>query len=113
MDVEVEVPAVDVVLADQLGRVGLIDRRLQPLALADELAAHVDVSGVRPHGEGREQAALDQMVRIVPHDLAVLAGAGLRFVAVDDEVGRAGIVLRHERPLEAGREAGAAATAQA
>ena len=29
VDVEVEVPAVDVVLADQLGLVGLVDRRLQ------------------------------------------------------------------------------------
>ena len=77
VDDDVEVPAVDVVLADQLGLVGLIDRRLQALALADELAAHVDEAGVRPHGEGGEQRALDQQVRIVAHDLAVLARAGL------------------------------------
>ena len=77
VDEEVEVPAVDVVLADQLGRVGLVDRRLQALALADELAAHVGVAGVRPHRERGQQRALDQQMRIVPHDLAVLAGAGL------------------------------------
>ena len=46
VDVEIEVPAVDVVLADQLGLVGLIDRGLQTLALADEFAAHIDVAGV-------------------------------------------------------------------
>ena len=109
VDDEVEVPAVDVVLADQLGRVGLVDGRLQALALADELAAHVDVAGVRAHGEGGEQRALDQQVRIVPHDLAVLAGAGLALVGIDDEVGGPRIALGHERPLEAGREAGAAA----
>ena len=113
VDDEVEVPAVDVVLADQLGRVGLGDGRLEPLALADELAAHVDVAGVRAHGEGGEQRALDQQVRIVPHDLAVLAGAGLGLVRVDHEIAGPGIALGHERPLEAGREAGAAAAAQA
>ena len=50
----------------------------------------------------------------MPHDLAVLAGAGLRLVGVDDEVVRPPVrLLRHEGPFEAGREAGAAAAAQA
>ena len=112
--VEIERKAVHVVLADQLRLIGLIDRGLQPLALADELAAHVDVAGVRAHREARDQAALDQQMRIVPHDLAVLAGAGLGLVGVDDEVVRPAVVLlRHERPLQPGREAGAAAAAQA
>src|SRR5262249_45306386 len=42
-DVEIERPAVDVVLADQLRLIGLIDRGLQMFALADEFAAHIDV----------------------------------------------------------------------
>ena len=46
VDDEVEIPAVDVVLADEAGVVGLVDRRLQRLALADVLAADVDVGGV-------------------------------------------------------------------
>ena len=113
-DDDVEIPAVDVVLADQPGLVGLVDRRLQRLALADVLAAHVDEGGVRAHREGGDQAALDEKMRIVPHDLPVLAGAGLRLVGVDDEIVRPPIrLLRHERPFEAGREAGAAAAAQA
>ena len=50
----------------------------------------------------------------MPHDLAVLAGAGLGLVGIDDEVVRPPVrLLRHERPFEAGREAGAAAAAQA
>ena len=113
VDDEVEIPAVDVVLADQPGRIGLGDRRLQPLALADELAAHVGVAGVRPHREGGEQRALDQQMRVVAHDLPVLAGAGLGLVGIDDEVVGPGIALGHERPLEARRKAGAAAAAQA
>ena len=49
----------------------------------------------------------------MPHDLAVLAGAGLRLVGIDDEIVRAvADLLRHERPFEAGREARPAAAAQ-
>ena len=114
-DVEIERPAVDVVLADQLRFIGLIDRGLQVLALPNELAAHIDVAGVRAHREAREQATLDQKMRIVPHDLAVLAGAGLGFVGIDHEIARpaVGRLLRHERPLQAGRETRPAASAQA
>src|SRR6185437_7834633 len=45
-DIEVERPAIDVVLADQLGLIGLIDRSLQVLALPNELAADIDVAGM-------------------------------------------------------------------
>src|SRR5262249_23756577 len=100
--------------ADQAGFIGFIDGHLQALALADELAADVDVGRVRPHGEAGDQTALDQEMRVVPHDLAVLAGAGLRLVGIDHEVVRPAVrLLGHEPPLEPGREPGAAATAQA
>ena len=110
---KIEVPAVDIVLADQLGLVGLRYGRLQTLALAHELAAHVGITAVRPHRERRQQGALDQQVRIVAHDLAILAGAGLRLVGIDHEVAGTGIVLGHEGPLEAGRKSRPAAAAQA
>jgi hypothetical protein len=114
-NVKVERPAVDAVLADQLGLIGLSDRRLQMLALPDEFAAHIDVAGVCPHRETRDQATLDQEMRIVPHDLAVLAGAGLGLVGIDHEIARpsVGRFLRHERPFQAGRETRPAAPAQA
>ena len=66
----------------------------------------------RAHADAGEQAALDQLVRIVAEDVAVLAGAGLAFVGVDDEIARPVACLRHERPFETGRETGAAAAAQ-
>src|SRR5262249_4892034 len=84
VDDDLEVPAVDVVLADELGVVGLLDGGLEALALADELAADIDVGDVCIHGAAGEEAALDEMVRIVPQDVAVLAGAGLGFVGVDE-----------------------------
>ena len=57
--------------------------------------------------------ALDQRVRVVRHQRQVLAGARLALVGVDHEVVRLAVVLRDEAPLHAGREAGAAAAAQA
>ena len=53
-------------------------------------------------------------MRVVPHDLAVLAGARLELVGIDDEIARPPVsgLLGHERPLEPGREARAAAAAQ-
>jgi hypothetical protein len=110
---DVEVVAVEVVLADEVSLIGLRHGRLQPLALADEFAADVDVAGVNAHGEAGNEAALHQQMRIVPHDLAILARAGLRLVGVDDEVVRPPLhrLLGHKRPFESGREAGAAAAA--
>src|SRR4029077_15658306 len=110
---DVEVVAVEVVLADEVSLIGLRHGRLQPLALADEFAADVDVTGVNAHGEGGHEAALQPAIRIVPHDLAILARAGLRLVGVDDEVVRPPLhrLLGHERPFESGREPGAAAAA--
>ena len=48
---------------------------------------------MRAHGEAGDQAALDQVMRIVAQDLAVLAGAGLGFVGIDDEIVRAAVAL--------------------
>jgi len=77
VDDDLEVPAVLVVLANEAGFPRLIDRGLQMLALADEFAAHVDEARVRPHGEAGKQAALDQRVRVVAKNVAVLAGTRL------------------------------------
>src|SRR5262249_58078229 len=61
-----------------------------------------------------DRAALEEEVGIVPHDPAVLAGAGLGFVGIDDEIARppVGRLFRHERPLQAGRNPRPAAAAQ-
>ncbi len=74
----------------------------------DVVVAHRDA-----HREGRDDHALDDDVRVELQDVAVLAGARLAFVGIADEVllprERAG----HEAPLQARREARAAAAAQA
>ena len=115
MDIEIERPAVNIVLADEPRVVGFRDCGLEMFALQDEFAAHIDIGRVRAHGERSEQRALDQRVRVVAHDLPVLAGPRLGFVGVDDEVMRAFGVdgLGHERPFEPGRKARASTSAQA
>src|SRR5215831_19237269 len=113
VDDDVERKAVDVVLADEIGGIGLVHRRLQAFSFADEFAADIDEAGMRAHGEAGDQAALDQEMWVVAHDLAVLAGAGLGFIGVDHEIMRPTVgLLGHERPFESGRKAGAAAPTQ-
>ena len=89
------------------------ERRLHALERLGELAADVDVaSSPRRWRRRRDGAPFDQSVRGPPHDLAVLERAGLRFVGVAAEVVRLAVADLHERPLQAGREAGPAAPAQ-
>ena len=109
---EIKIPAVDVVLADELRIIRFVDGALQRLALADVFAAHVNIARVHPHREGREQRSFDEQMRIVAQNFAILAGTGLRLVGIDDEIARPRIGLRHERPLETRRKPGAAAAAQ-
>ena len=99
--------------AEQLRLVHLLERRLDHLELVQVLAADVDEDLVAADRVRRDQAALDQPVRDGEHDLAVLEGARLRLVRVDDEVGRLAGALREEARLAAGREEGAAAAAEA
>src|ERR1700694_682583 len=115
VNVEVVRPTVDIVFADQLCLISLIDRSLKMLALPDELATHIDITDMRAHRGASQQAALDQKMRIVPHDLAVLAGPGFGLVGIDHQIARPAVggFLRHERPFQAGRKTRPAAAAQA
>src|SRR5690606_22913790 len=114
VDVDVEVVAAAVAGPDEPGLIGLVDGALQGFAFADELAADIDVGGDRAHGEAGDQTTFHERVGVVSHDVAVLAGAGLRCVRIDDEIARApDALLGHERPLQTGREAGTATAAEA
>ena len=67
---------------------------------------------VRAGREGADQHALDQLVRVLVHQLAVLEGAGLGLVRVAAQV-LLDVAVREEARLLAHREARAAAPAQA
>jgi hypothetical protein len=74
------------VLAEVAGLVRLGDRLLDVGRLLEELAANVDVRGGRVHRAAGDEAALDELVRVAAHNLAVLARARLALVRVHDEV---------------------------
>ena len=79
----------------------------------EELAANVVVADGRAHGVAADRHALDERVRVVAQDVAIVAGAGLALVRVAHQVLLHRRVARHEAPLHAGGEARAAAAAQA
>ena len=110
-DLEVE-PGAEDVLAEVARRIRLLDRLEQPPVDVDDLAAQVDEGVVAADGERGDGHALDEEVRRGHHQRDVLAGARLGLVGVDDEVARAAVRRRQERPLQAGGEAGAATAAQ-
>ncbi len=63
--------------------------------------------------ETGDEDAFEQLVRVLFHQHAVLAGAGLALVGVDDDVFGFRRGLRNEAPLQAGWKTGAAAATQA
>ena len=88
------------VLADEAVLVRLLDGDLDVGRLVVKLAADVNVGGPGSHGPSGDQAALDELVRIVAHDFAILARARLSFVGVDDEIARPAVAgLVHKAPL--------------
>ncbi len=110
----IHIPAALVALAEQTGLVALVDSGLQRFTLTHELAANINIGSVCAHGATGDYAAFDQRMRIVAQNFAVLAGARLGFVGIDDQIMRATVaLLRHERPLETCREASAATATQA
>eukprot|EP00982_Pelagococcus_subviridis_P013564 31264-Pelagococcus_subviridis.AAC.10 len=92
VNVNVEVdPRAARVLSEVARRVGLVPRALEVEALVDVLAADVDVARARAHGGAGDEAAFQEFVRVVTHDLAVFARPGFGLVRVDHEVRRTAV----------------------
>ena len=101
------------VFAEVARLVGLRQRALEDFGAEGELSTDVNIGRSDADGVGGEDHALDHLVRVSLHQLAVLERAGLALIGVADEIARAGMVLGNKRPFHAGREAGAAASPQA
>ncbi len=102
------------VFAQQSGVITFVNRRLQRFALADEFTADINIGCMCPHRKGGNQRPLDQGMRIMAHDFAILAGARLGFIGVDHQIGGPTVrFLGHEGPFQTGREPRPAASAQA
>lgn len=102
------------VLANETRFVGLVDGELHIRRLVVELATDVDIGSSSAHGTSSDETTLDELVRIVTHDLAVFARAWLALVRVYHQIlGSTVRRLVHEAPLETRRKAGTAASSQA
>ena len=95
-------------LADVAGGIGLFHRRGQAPVGQVEFAADVDEGVAHLQRVGRNQHRLQQQVRRVLQDPAVLEGAGLALVGVGAQVVRLAVVELDHAPLAPGREGGAA-----
>ena len=106
------VPGAEDVLADvaRLARFG--QRRVEHVGLLHVLAADVDERAVGAGGIGGDHDPLDQHVRGLLHQFAVLERARLGLVGVADQV-LVDRALRQERDLLAHRKSRPAASAQA
>ena len=115
MHVKIEIPAsARGIPPQQTSIIGFLDRGFENNALIIIFAADIDVAGMRPHRETRDQATFDQRMRIMANDIAILAGAGFRFIGIHHQIRRPAIgLLRHEGPFHAGRETRAASATQA
>ena len=112
-DFEIEsVIGADDALAEIAGAPGGRDRGVHRRHRMRIFRADVDVALGGADGDARDRHALDHDEGIALHDHAVGKGAAVAFVGVADDVFAVGAGLRHRLPLDAGREAGAAAPAQ-
>ena len=100
------------ILAKITGGVGFSDGLVKDIQDVAVFTADVNVSALRSYRPSGNRNALDQLVRIVFHQRAVFARAGLALVGIANHVLRFRNVFRDEAPLHARRESGAAASAQ-
>ena len=98
---------------DEMGGPRLRDRLLQDPGAVRKLAPDVDVGLLHLVGEAGDHDPLDHLMRVLVDDVAVLEGAGLGLVGVDDQVDRLAALAIQQAPLEAAGKARAAPAAQA
>ena len=111
-EIEVVSGAEDVV-AEVPGGVRVGDSGLQPPQYRNGLTAEVHERVPRADRVGRDDRSFEEGVWSGEQERDVLAGSGLGFVGVDDEVVGLVVTLRNERPLGAGGEPRAPTPAQA
>src|SRR5712672_1424049 len=104
VDFTVEAAAEDV-LSEEIFRPRLGERLFQNDRALGKFTADVDVGEVRADRKARDDHPLDELMRILMDDVAILKSAGLGLVRVADEVHRLRIFLFvDESPLHSARK---------
>ena len=75
-------------------------------------AMHIVVTNLYPHRIAGDRHALDQQMRVIAHDVSILAGTRLAFIGIAYDVFFSIVILGHEAPLQARRKSRATAAAQ-
>src|SRR5207247_649023 len=93
-------------------RPGLLDRLFQIRPLLLIFLIDVNEGGLRPNGEGCDQAAFKELMGIVLEEIPVLEGSGLVLAGIADKIPLFDAMMQHLVPLGSRREPGPAAPAQ-
>src|SRR5688572_6237066 len=114
MDVDFEIVAgTQNVLTEKILRTSLVQRPVQDARAVGEFAANVDIGQLHVVSEAGDDHALDELVRILVDDLAILEGAWLGFVGIADKINRLAAPPIDETPFESARETRPSPAAQA
>jgi hypothetical protein len=73
-DIEVKATVAGI-LAKEAFRIGFVNCSLQLDLLVPELAPDINVGGLGSHCKAHKQSAFDKLVRVVPHNFTIFAGA--------------------------------------
>ncbi len=111
-DVEVEAGAMNVPAEDP-GSVAFANGSIQNAVAGAVLVSKIKIGAIGPNGVAGENDALDQLMRVLFHQVAVVEGAGFAFISVDGKVDRSWVILWKERPFKPGGKSGATSTAEA
>ena len=106
-------PGAAQVLAEIAAAVGFRQRPIDNLEEVAILASNIDETLVSLDGIARDDNAFDELMRVILHQGAVFAGAGLALIRVAHHVLGLRRLLGDKTPFHARIEAGAAAAAQA
>src|ERR1035441_2638627 len=100
------------IFTEEIFLAGFLECAVQNLRAFGHLAANVNVGELHVICEARDDHALDELMRILVNDLAVLDRARLGFVGVANEINRLAALAINKAPLESAGKPSAAAAAQ-
>ena len=113
MNVNIDIePAAEDILAEKLVLARFVDRPFEDFRAFGKFASYIYVRCPRVQGETRDRDPLQELMRIVVDDVAVLERARLRFVRVANQIDRFFFVGLDETPFHAAGKSGATAAAQ-
>jgi len=87
MSIDIKVVATATgVLSKEALVISFLNCSLNLKTLIPEFTSYVDIGCFCSHSESNNEGTLDKFMRIMSHDLSILARSRLRLIGVDDQV---------------------------